>query len=47
MLAGSQLNSIENTISKALTDNEINHEDFTTVIDEERNYCELKKVLEW
>ena len=47
MLAGSKLNSIENTISKALTDNEISHEDFTTVTDEERNYCELKKVLEW
>ena len=38
MLARSQLNSIESAISKALIDNEISHEDFTTIINEERNY---------
>ena len=33
MLARSKLSSIENKISKALTDNEIIHEDFETIID--------------
>ena len=42
MLVRSKLNNIENTISKALIDNEISNEDFTTVINEERNYRELK-----
>ena len=42
MLARSKLNSIEGIIPKALTDNEINHEDFTTIINEESNYRELK-----
>ena len=37
MLARSKLNSIESKISKALVDNEIKHEDFTTIIDEEKN----------
>ena len=36
MLARSKLNSIENKISKALTDNEISHEDFETIINEEK-----------
>ena len=35
MLARSKLNSIGSKISEALTNNEINHEDFTTIIDEE------------
>ena len=47
MLARSDLNSIENKISEALINNEINHEDFMTIIDEGRRYWELKKVLEW
>ena len=38
MLARSKLNSIESTISKVLMDNEINHEDFTTIINEEKYY---------
>ena len=42
MLARSKLNSIEGIIPKALIDNEINHEDFTTIINEENNYRELK-----
>ena len=37
MLAKSNLNSIENKISKALTDNGISHEDFETIINEEKN----------
>ena len=36
VLARSKLNSIENKISKALTDNEISHEDFETSISEEK-----------
>ena len=30
-----------NIIFKALKDNEISHEDFTTIINNEMNYCEL------
>ena len=37
MLASSKLNSIEIKISKALIDNEISHEDFETIINEEKN----------
>ena len=47
MLARSKFDIIELTISKELIDNEISHEEFTTIINEERNYSELKKVLEW
>ena len=42
MLARSKLNSIESKISKALMDNEISHEDFETIINEEKKYRELK-----
>ena len=37
MLTRSKLNSIENKISKALMNNQISHEDFMTIINEERN----------
>ena len=37
--------SIENTISKALIDNETSHEDFTTISNEERSYRELKESI--
>ena len=37
MLPRSKLNSIESKISEALINNEISHEDFMTVITEERN----------
>ena len=46
MLARSKFDIIELTISTELIDNEISHEEFTTIINEERNYSELKKVLE-
>ena len=36
-LSRSKLNSIESKISKALTNNEISHEDFMTVFNEEKN----------
>ena len=45
MLARSKLNSIESTISEALINNEISHEDFETIITEEKSYRELKKAL--
>ena len=37
MSARSKLNSIESKISEALTNNEISHEDFMTIINEEEN----------
>ena len=42
MLARSKLNGIESKISEALINNEISHEVFTTFINEEKNYRELK-----
>ena len=37
MLDRSKSNSIESKISKALKSNEISHEDFTTIFNEEKN----------
>ena len=45
MLARSKLNSIENKISEALINNQISLEDFITIINEERNYIELKESI--
>ena len=45
MLARSKLNSIESKISEALIKNQISHEDFMTIINEERNYRELKEII--
>ena len=45
MLVRSKLNSIESKISKALINNEISREDFMTIINEERNYRELKESI--
>ena len=45
MLARGKLNSIESKISKALADNEISHEDFEIVINEEKKYRELKESI--
>ena len=42
MLARSKLNSIESKISEALINNQITHEDFITIISEERNYRDSK-----
>ena len=38
MLARSKLNSIESKISEALINNEIRHEDFMIIINEEKKY---------
>ena len=45
MLARSKLNGIESKISEALIDNEISHEDFMTIINEEKKYRELKERI--
>ena len=45
MLARSKLNSIEKKISEALVSNKISHEDFITIINEERNYRELQESI--
>ena len=45
MLAGNKLNSIESKISEALINNQISHEDFLTIINEEKNYRELKESI--
>ena len=45
MLARSKLNSIESKISEALINNQISHEDFMTIVNEERNYGKLKENI--
>ena len=45
MLARGKSTSIESKISKALIDNEISHEDFETIINEEKKYRELKESI--
>ena len=45
MLARSKLNSIESNVSEALIYNEISHENFMIIINEERNYRELKESI--
>ena len=45
MLVRSKLNSTEGKISEALINNEISHEDFMTIVNEERHYRELKESI--
>ena len=45
MLARSKLNNIERKISEALINNEISHEDFMTILNEEKKYRELKESI--
>ena len=45
MLARSKLNSIYSKICEALINDEISHEDFVTIINEEKNYRELKESI--
>ena len=45
MLARSKLNNIESKISEALINNEISHEDFMTILNEEKKYRELKESI--
>ena len=46
MLARSKLNSIESKISEASISNQFSHEDFITIINEERIYRQLKEKIE-
>ena len=45
MLARSKLSNIESKISETLMNNQISHEDFLTIINEERNCTELKESI--
>ena len=45
MLARSNLSSIESKISEAFIKNKISHEDFMTIINEEKKYRELKESI--
>ena len=45
MVAKSKLNSIESKISEALMNYEISHEDYMTIINEEKNYQQLRKGI--
>ena len=42
MLTRNKLTSIKSKISETLLNNQISHEDFITIINEERNYRDLK-----
>ena len=45
VLATTKLNRIKSKISVALINNEISHEDFLTIINEEKKYRELKESI--
>ena len=45
MLARTKLNSIESKISEVLINNEISHEDFMTILNEEKKYRESKESI--
>ena len=45
ILARTKINGIESKIFEALINNEISHEDFITIINEEKNYRELKESI--
>ena len=45
MVARSKLNSIESKIYEALINNEISHEDFMTIMNDENKYRELKESI--
>ena len=45
MLGKRKLNSVESKMSKALIDNETSHEEFETIINEEKKYRELRESI--
>ena len=45
MLARSKLSSIESKVYETLINNEISHEDFMTILNEEKKYRELKESI--
>ena len=44
-LARSALNSIESKISESLINSEISHDDFMTIMNEEKKYQQLKESI--
>ena len=46
MLPRSKLNSIESKICEELINNDISHENFRTIINEEKIYRELRESIE-
>ena len=45
MLARNKFNSIESKISEALINNEISHEGFMTILNEEKKYWECIRIM--
>ena len=45
MFARSKLNSIETKVTDTLINNEVSHEDFMIIINEEKNYRESKESI--
>ena len=45
ILARSKLNSIESKLSEAFINDEISHEDFMNILNEEKKYRELKESI--
>ena len=45
MLAKTKLNSIETVVSQALTDMDISHEEFVTILKEKDEYEKMKEDL--
>ena len=45
ILARSKLNNIESKISEALIYNKVSHEDFESILNEEKKYRELKESI--
>ena len=44
MLARTKLNSMETLVSQALTDLEISHEEFKTIVNEKEKYEQMKEM---
>ena len=45
MLATSELNSIETSMSQRLTDLDISHEEFKTIVNEKEKYDQRKEII--
>ena len=45
MLAKSKLNSIETFVSQALTDLEISHQEFKSIVNEKEVYNQMKEIF--
>ena len=45
MLSKSKLNSVETLMSQALTDLDISHEEFKTIVNEKEKYDQMKESI--